>query len=58
MDSKKRYQISRGTSFLIIGVIYAIAAAAGILIYRGLPGFDEYKAETRMLLPVPKKSSH
>lgn len=36
MDSKKRYRISRSVSFLIIGTIYVIAAAAGILIYRGL----------------------
>ena len=36
MDSKKRCRISRSASFLIIGTIYVIAAAAGILIYRGL----------------------
>lgn len=34
--SKKRYQISRGRSFVIIGVIYAISSAVGIMIYRGL----------------------
>jgi steroid 5-alpha reductase family enzyme len=34
--SKDRFQISRGLSFLIIGLIYVIASAAGILIYRGL----------------------